>query len=94
MSASVVMGAGAAAMAQAVRASGVVVRMEPAEFLRLLERQQAPLVVRAVTNLLFFTNYQYLTSYKGLAFFARSSTPLTLPPGCEIIDAGGMWMPG
>jgi hypothetical protein len=35
------------ATANAIQASGVLVRREPAEFFRLLQRQQAPLVPAA-----------------------------------------------
>jgi hypothetical protein len=83
----------AAAIAQAAKASGVIVRVERADFLRILERQQGPLVVHA-TGGLFSTNYQYLTSYKGLAFFAKLSAPLNLPAGVELVQAGKIWVPG
>ena len=37
----------AAAIAQAIKASGVIERLEPAEFLKILGRQDEPLVVQA-----------------------------------------------
>lgn len=85
--------AAAAARIQATKASGVIVRVEPDEFFRIVGRQQEPLVVYA-TGGFFSTNYQYLTSYKGLAFFTKSSSPLILPASCEIIMAGAIWVPG
>jgi len=85
--------AAAAAIAQAIKASGVIVKMDPEEFLRILERQQAPLVVHA-TGGFFSTNYQYLTSYKGLAFFTKASSPLDLPHGTEVIESKAIWIPG
>ncbi len=36
-----------AAITQAVKASGVIVRVEPEDFLRILQRQEEPLVVQA-----------------------------------------------
>jgi hypothetical protein len=42
----------------------------------------------------FSTNYQYLTSYKGLAFFTKSSAPLNLPSGTELVQAKKIWGPG
>jgi hypothetical protein len=86
-------GAAAAAIAEAIKASGVLVRVEPAEFLRVLHRQKEPLVVHAKGGF-FRTSYQYLTSYKGLAFFTKSPDPLELPSGCETIAAGGISIPG
>jgi len=84
--------AAAAAIAQAIRASGVIVRVEPTDFLEILSRQQTPLVVHA-TGGFFSTNYQYLTSYKGLAFFTKSPMPLALPAGVEVVQAKKIWIP-
>ena len=83
----------AAAIARAIRASGVVVRVEPPDFLRVLNRQVEPIVVRAPGGF-FQASWRYLTTYKGLAFFADSNDPLTLPSRAEVIDAGKIWIPG
>ncbi len=85
--------AAAAAIAQATKASGVIVRVEPREFLRILERPEGPLVVHA-TGGFFSTNNQYLTSYKGLAFFTKSETPINLPQRTELVQAKKIWIPG
>lgn len=88
-------GAAAAAIAQTDKAdaSGVLVRVQPGDFLGIVRRQPAALVVHANGGL-FRTNYQYLTSYKGLAFFTKSPEPLDLPPGVELVQARSIWMPG
>jgi hypothetical protein len=83
----------AAAMAQAIKASGAIVRVEPVDFLRILGRQQEPLVVHATAGFLS-TSYLYLSSYKGLTFFTKSSAPVDLPSGCEVIQAQKIWIPG
>ena len=83
------MSAAAAAVAQAIKASGAIVRGEPEDFLRILSRQQEPLVVQA-TGGFFSTSYQYLSSYKGLAFYTKSSFPLTLLP----LERGRRWPTG
>jgi hypothetical protein len=85
--------AAAAAIAQAIKASGVVVRVEPDDFLAILRRQPGALVVHA-TGGFFSTNYKYLTSYKGLAFFTKSPDPLDLPSGTELVLAKVIWIPG
>jgi hypothetical protein len=85
--------AGAAAIAQAIAASGVVVRLEPEEFSKILIRMKDPLVVTASGGWLR-ARYQYLVSYKGLAFHTGSKTPLTLPINCEVVTARKMWSPG
>jgi hypothetical protein len=85
--------AAAAAIAQATKASGVIVRVEPNDFLSILDRHSEPLVVRATGG--FFTmQYLYLTSYRGLAFFTKSATPLAIPQQCEVIEAKKIWIPG
>jgi hypothetical protein len=85
--------AAAAAIAQAIKASGVVVRLKPDEFSKLLGRTAQPLVVYAEGGV-FSTNYQYLTSYKGLAFYTKSSEAIPLPAGAEVVIAGQIWIPG
>jgi hypothetical protein len=85
--------AAAAAVAQAIKASGAIVRVEPEEFPYILRRQTEPLVVCA-TGGFFSTSYQYLSSYKGLAFFTKSPAPLSLPNGCEVVQAQKIWIPG
>lgn len=83
----------AAAIAQAIKASGVVVRLDPGEFAKILARMPEPLVVCAEGGI-FTTKYQYLTSYKGLAFFTVSREVLPLPAGVELVAAGQIWIPG
>ncbi len=85
--------AAAVAIANAIRASGVVVRMEPEEFLKLLAKSEKPLVIWA-TGGIFSTNYQYLTSYKGFAFFTRSPGPFQLSANIETIRVNKIWTPG
>jgi hypothetical protein len=84
--------AAAAAIAQAIKASGVLVRLEPGEFTKILSRTKDPLVVIAKGGV-FSTNYQYLVSYKGLAFFTKSGTPVELPAGCEVVAAQSISIP-
>lgn len=84
-------GAAAAAIAQAVKASGAIVRLEPDEFEKILARAERPVVVTAESRFLR-TTYKYLTSYKGLAFFTKARYPLALT-GCELVAARGIWVP-
>jgi hypothetical protein len=83
----------AAAIAQAIKASGVIVRLEPNEFLKILGRQDEPLVVQARGGL-FRSFWRYLTSYKGLAFFTKSAEQLLLPGRVQIVSAASIWIPG
>lgn len=84
--------AAAAAIANATKASGVIVKVSPDNFSSILGRVERPLVVHA-TGGLFSTHYKYLTSYKGLAFFTKSAVPLALPVGTELVNAQSIWIP-
>jgi len=84
--------AAAAAIAQAIKASGTIVKVESGEFERILARQPGLLVVTAQGGC-FSTKYQYLTSYKGLAFFSVSATALSLPSSHEVVVAQKIWIP-
>ncbi|MCL2706579.1 MAG: hypothetical protein FWE97_00165 [Dehalococcoidia bacterium] len=81
-----------AALVQAVKASGVLIRLEPDEFLKILGKNRDGLVVIAQGGFLN-RGFRYITSYKGLAFFTKSSVELELPGGMEIVDARQIWMP-
>ena len=83
----------AAAIAQAIKASGAIVRVEPDDFNIIISRMKSPLVVMAQGGV-FTKNYQYLTSYRGLAFFTKSAKPLQLPGDMELISAKKIWIPG
>ncbi len=83
----------AAAIAQATKASGVIVRMEPEQFQQLLYRISQPLVVVALAGVLR-KKYQYLVGYRGLAFFTASVEQIHLPGGCEVVEARQIWVPG
>ncbi len=85
-------GAAAAAIAQAIKASGAIVRVEPQEFEQILRRTDRPLVVCAIAGLLT-KHYRYLTGYKGLVFFTKSQTELMLPGSAEVVWAKKIWVP-
>ena len=84
--------AAAAAIAKAIKASGVIVRVSPDDFQSLLVRAKDALVVQAEGGL-FSTKYSYLVSYKGFAFFTQSSEPILLPAHIEAIRAAKIWVP-
>jgi hypothetical protein len=86
-------GAAAAAASVAIKASGVIVHVEPDEFVGILKRQPGALVVHA-TGGFFSTTYRYLTTYKGLAFYTKGRAALDLPAGTELVRAKGIWVPG
>lgn len=83
----------AAAIAQAVKASGVIVRVEPESFSTIISKSESPLIVMAEGGV-FSKNYQYLTSYKGLAFYTKTSQQIEFPNRTELIYAQKIWIPG
>ncbi|NOZ94982.1 MAG: hypothetical protein GXP47_09640 [Acidobacteria bacterium] len=81
-----------AAVIQALKASGVIVSVAPDEFRKVLYMLDNPIVVTATTSF-FGTSYQYLTSYRGLAFYTKSKEPIELGMA-EVIAARKIWVPG
>jgi hypothetical protein len=82
----------AAAQANAIKASGVIVSVTPPDFERIVNRIENPLVI-ASRGGFWGTKYHYLTSYRGFAFFTTSNSILSLPEGTEIMPAETIWMP-
>ncbi len=83
----------AAAMAQAIKASGAVVRVAPEEFSKIANRAKEPLIITAKGGV-FTSTYKYLVGYKGLVFFTKSRTALSLPADAELVQADRIWIPG
>lgn len=78
----------------ASRAAGAIVTIDPREFQRLLDRcEETPLIVHATGGWLT-TNYQYLTCYKGIYFFSKSSTKLYFNRPIEFVEVEKIWIPG
>ena len=83
----------AAEMANAIKASGTIVRIEPEVFANLVAKIDKPLVIYTEGGVIS-TNHQYLTSYKGFAFFTKAVEPIPLPASAEVIVAEKIWIPG
>jgi hypothetical protein len=81
-----------AAMVQAVKASGVVVKLDPQDFILIASKTRNPLIVAAKAGWRG-QKFAYLTSYKGLAFHTESPSPIDLPGDAEVVNANQIWMP-
>ena len=79
-------------IAEAIKASGTIVKVEPEVFAQLIAKIESPLVVYAEGGVIS-TNHQYLTSYKGLAFFTKADEQISLPSTAEVIIAEKIWIP-
>ncbi len=86
--------AAAAAIANAVKASGAIVEVDPGVFMTILagERDSRPLVIMAEGGVIK-TNYRYLAACRGFIFYTRSADSLMLPGYVDIITARKIWMP-
>ena len=82
----------AAAIAQAIKASGAIVSVEPDEFVKIIAKADRPLVVMAQGGV-FKKHHEYLSAYKGLIFHTRSRSLLMLPGGVELVAAKQIWVP-
>ena len=82
----------AAAMAQATKASGAIVNMEPDQFMTILGKCERPLVVVSQGGILD-RSFRYLVGYKGLVFHTKTKTELMLPSRVEIVAAKNVWIP-
>lgn len=82
-----------AAIANAIKAIGTVVKIEPEEFAKILNKAEHPMVIYAQGGVIS-TNHQYLVSYKGFAFYTKAEEPVELPQGTEVIVAEKIWIPG
>lgn len=82
----------AAILAHATKASGVIVRVKPADFLAILARSDTPLIIAARGGI-FTKHHQYMTSYKGIAFFTKSTDAFELPRHAEVVVAEKIWIP-
>ncbi len=86
-------GAAAAAIANAIKACGAIVWVEPEEFEAVLARLDTPLVV--VSGPKWWTKkYRYLTAYKGLVFYTKTDVPFAFEGDFELINATSVSVPG
>ena len=81
----------AIAAAEALKAIGSIIIVEPNQFISILEKNEKPITVHSPSG--FMTKHKYITSYKGLVFFTKSSTELIIPSFVEIIEAKKILIP-
>ena len=84
--------AAAAAIANAIKASGAVVRLEEEDFIKIISRRDRPLIILSKGGFMK-KDFDYLTSYKGFIFYVRTKGEINLPGDCEIISAQQIWIP-
>ena len=82
-----------AVVAQAIKASGAIVKISPEGFKVLLQRAKEPLVVTAEGGV-FSKTYEYMMGYKGLVFYTSSKEQLGFQSTAEIVQVQKIWIPG
>ncbi|WP_339607809.1 hypothetical protein [uncultured Roseivirga sp.] len=82
-----------AAIQQAIKASGAVVKIEANEFSRMLSKMDDGLVIEQEGKLFFKDYYKYSTSYKGFVFYCKSNEKISVPSRLEKINAKQIWVP-
>lgn len=82
-----------AAMVQAIKASGAIVKISPEGFKELLQRANEPLVVTAEGGV-FSKTYEYMMGYKGMVFYTSSKEQLGFQSSAEIVHVQKIWIPG
>lgn len=86
-------GAAAAAIAQAIKASGAIVRMEPNDFLQIVGRADEAIIVMATSKVFGKVSYKYITNYRGLTFYTKSSSQLSFGASALMVSAKAIWVP-
>jgi len=83
----------AAVVAQAIKASGVLVRVEAEDFVNLLLLEERPLVVVAEGRWWSGYRHRHMAGLRGLAFIADTDAPIPLPDHVDVVPAGRIWIP-
>ena len=78
------------ALANAIKAQGVIVEVSPNDFDAILRQTEKPLVVHAESKIIRVT-HKYLTSYRGMVFYTRLKEPLQFSRPVEMVEAKKLW---
>ncbi len=82
-----------AAINEAIKASGAIVKIGPYEFSSLISKMNDGIVIEKGNNGLFDSSYKYSTSYKGFIFYCKSREQISIPTRLEKIKARSIWVP-
>lgn len=81
-----------AAIQNAIKASGAIVKIDEESFRNLINKMDNGLVIEKLGGS-FLSSYKYSTSYKGFIFYCRSKEPISVPGRLEKITAKQIWVP-
>jgi hypothetical protein len=80
------------AIANAVKASGAIIKLEPDEFSKILSKTTDPLIVVSPTGFKK-RKTRYLFSWKGFVFFCETKKQVIFPKGTKTILSNKIWVP-
>ncbi len=84
--------AAAAAIANAIKASGAIVKLKEEDFIKVISRADNPVIIISRGGFMK-KDFDYLTAYKGFVFYVRTKKGINLPGDSEIISAQQIWIP-
>ncbi len=82
-----------AAIQEAIKASGAIVKIAPNEFSSLISRMDDGIVIEKGDKGFLNRGYKYSTSYKGFIFYCKSGNQITIPSRLEKVKADRIWVP-
>jgi len=74
-----------------LRAMGMIVLVEPTEFVAIVAKMDRPMVILAEGALSM--TFRYVTVYKEMIFFSKGDSPVTFVNEVELIRARKIWLP-
>jgi hypothetical protein len=77
---------------QPIKMTGVFIRLSPEDFQNMLNRNEGLAVVTTSTSF-FGITYTYVTSYKGLVFYCKAKSQLSISSRHETIVAQTISLP-
>ena len=81
-----------AAIANAIKASGAIVKLKEEDFTKVLSRAENSIIITSRGGFMK-KDFDYLTAYKGFVFYVRTKNEMNLPGNAEIISAQQIWIP-
>jgi hypothetical protein len=85
--------AAAAAQANAVKAFGGIITVDPALFTQLVNKADGSLVVTAETRFSWSRRHRYISGQRGLVFYTASKEPLQFFSRVEVLRAKKIQVP-
>jgi hypothetical protein len=80
------------AQQNALKMSGVFVKLTPSDFQNLINKHDNLAIVFSKSSF-FGTSFSYVTAHKGLTFFCKTKDQLSLPSKHEVFSVAHLSLP-